>query len=147
MANYCCAIRTNYFRVKDPEEFREFMKTVSACEDNVALWEETDSNGVLRFGFGCYSSILGVPALDEEDEDYEYYEYDYDEFVTGLSERVAEDDAIIIMESGNEKLRYVIGTALVITSKETEYFDVSVVAANRAAEVLGNPDWQTRVSY
>ena len=24
MANYCCAVRTNYFRVKDAEAFKKF---------------------------------------------------------------------------------------------------------------------------
>lgn len=147
MANYCCAIRTNYFHVKNPDAFREFMKTVVASEDNVSLWEDKDSEGHTVFGFGCYSSILGVPTTDEEDEEYEYLEYGYDEFITGLSEHVAENDAIIILESGNEKLRYVIGTAMIVTSNAAEYLDISAMAAERAAELIGNENWKTRVSY
>lgn len=42
MANYCCAIRTNYFHVKDPEAFKAFMDTVYASEDEIKMWEEVD---------------------------------------------------------------------------------------------------------
>ena len=45
MANYCCATRTNYFRVKDPESFKSFMYTVYGSEEPVDVWEETDRSG------------------------------------------------------------------------------------------------------
>lgn len=149
MANYCCAVRTNYFHVKDPEAFRKFMKKVVACEDNVSVWEEKDNAGNTVFGFGCYSSILGVLVHEEEcdEDDYDYDDYDFNEFVYGLSELVADDDAIIILESGNEKLRYVTGSALVITSTDNEYMEIDVMAAQRASELLKNPVWKTKVSY
>lgn len=143
MANYCCAVRTNYFRVKDPTAFKKFMDTVVACEDEVYVWEDTDKEGRPIFGFGCYSSILGVP-LNEKDEDEEY---GYDEFINGLSEHVAEDDAAIIFESGNEKLRYLVGSASVVTNTQSEYLDIAVIAAETAAKMLGNPSWETRVAY
>lgn len=141
MANYCCATRTNYFHVKDPVVFKEFMKTVSTSDDYVSVWDEKDENGDPVFGFGCYGTIYGI-AHDGDDVDD-----DYDEFVNGLAELVAEDDAIIIMESGNEKLRYVVGSALVITSKHGEYFSIDSIAAQAAAEILGNPNWKTRLDY
>ncbi len=145
MANYCCAVRTNYFHVKDPEAFRKFMDTVVACEDSVSVWEEKDKDGRTVFGFGCYSSILGVlPEGVEEDEDFDY---DYDEFVNGLADHVAENDAIIILESGNEKLRYLVGSAMVITSTDSEYLDISVLAAEKAAKLLGNSGWKTKLEY
>lgn len=150
MANYCCAVRTNYFHVKDPDAFKEFMKKVIASEDGVSVWEEKDKAGNTVFGFGCYGSILGVPVHEDggnEDDDYDYDDYDFDEFVDGLSELVADNDAIIILESGNEKLRYVTGCALVITSTGSEYMEIDVLAAERAAEMLGNPNWKTQVSY
>lgn len=145
MANYCCATRTNYFHVKDPEAFQRFMDGVVSCEDSVSVWSETDRDGDLVFGFGCYSPILGVKPEDaDQDADFDY---DYDEFVNGLADHVAEDDAIIILESGNEKLRYLVGSAMVITSKQSEYLDIATVAAEAAAEMLKNPSWKTRVAY
>lgn len=149
MANYCCAIRTNYFHVKDPDAFREFMDKVVACEDSVNVWEDQDRAGKTVFGFGCYSQILGIPVHTEGDgvDDDDFEDYDYNEFVSGLSELVAEDDAIIILESGNEKLRYLMGSALVITSTGADYMEIDAIAAKRAAEMLGNPGWQTKTCY
>ena len=60
---------------------------------------------------------------------------------------VAEDDAIIILESGNEKLRYLMGSALVITSTGADYMEIDAIAAKRAAEMLGHPGWQTKTCY
>ena len=59
MANYCCITRTNYFHVKDPDAFCEFMKRVIA-EDSVDVWEEKDSDGSPVFGFFCYNHIPAV---------------------------------------------------------------------------------------
>lgn len=58
MANYVCATRTNYFRVKDEEEFRKLMSRVHG-EDAVDLWEKTVNDEKL-FAFGCYGLINGL---------------------------------------------------------------------------------------
>ena len=144
MANYCCANRTNYFHVKDEDKFRELMSRAYGSEDSIDLWEEKDSEGKTVFGFGVYGGISGVRnVLADEDDDLE----DYDAFIDGLQECVANDDAIIIMESGNEKLRYVIGSATVITSQGCEYIDIMDLAARKAAEMLNNPGYKTKCDY
>ena len=146
MANYCCTVRTNYFHVKDEGKFRELMSRVCGCEDRVELWEKIDPDGKSVFGFGVYGGIAGLRnAQDEEDCDID--ESSYDEFVDGLQGCVADDDAIIIMEVGNEKMRYVVGSATIITSKEYRYMDISELATSKAAEMLGNIGWQTRCYY
>ena len=145
MANYCCAVRTNYFHVKDKDRFKKFMENVISCEDNVDVWEEKDAAGNTVFGFGCYGSILGIDLGYNADNDY--CEYDYNEFIDGLSDIVADDDAIIILESGNEKLRYVVGGATIITSNGYDYLDIATLAAQAAAEMIGNPSWKTRIDY
>lgn len=43
MANYLCSVRTNYFHVKDEDEFRELMSRVYGSEDNIDLWQKTDN--------------------------------------------------------------------------------------------------------
>lgn len=147
MANYYCSVRTNYFHVKDPNAFREFMQTVVADEDSVHVWEETDRNGDLTFGFGCYGTVLGV-ATDGTDGDEEYEdEYDFEEFIYQLSEHVAPGDAVIMIEVGNEKLRYLVGTALIVTEHDTDFLDLTHLALERAADMLGNKEWQTRIEY
>jgi hypothetical protein len=146
MANYCCAVRTNYFHVKDEEQFRKLMSRAYGTEDEIELWEEKDSEGNAVFGFGLYGAISGVQNA-EEDTDPDAERSGYDEFIDGLQKCVADDDAIIILESGNEKLRYVIGSATVITSRDYEYLDIISLAERMACGMLGNAGWTTRCDY
>lgn len=143
MANYYCTIRTNYFHVKDEEKFRALMDRVYGTEDDVKLFESHDKNGNPVFGFGTYGAIAGVRDSEYEEDD----ETSYDEYIDGLQECVADDDAIIILESGSEKLRYVIGAATIITSSDYYSLDITFLASEKAAEMLGNPNWQTKCEY
>ena len=144
MANYCCTIRTNYFYVKDEAEFRSFMEQVYGCEDTIELWEKRDDRGCTMFGFGCYGGIAGIRDTDN-DEDLE--ETAFDRFLEKLQKCVAEDDAVIILEAGNEKMRYVVGSALILTSKVCEFLDIAELAEKRAAELLAIPSWKTKLMY
>ena len=62
MANYQCAIRTNYFHVQVPELFRQFMARVYGTEGSVELWEDKDTNGQPVFAFGSYGVTAGSAA-------------------------------------------------------------------------------------
>lgn len=135
MANYCCTIRTNYFHVKDEAEFRSLMEQVYGSEDAVEVWEKRDDEGNTTFGFGCYGGIAGI--RDTDDEDLE--ETAFDRFLEKLQQCVAENDAVIILEAGNEKMRCVVGTALILTSKACEYLDIAELAEKRATELLAIP--------
>lgn len=146
MANYMSTTRTNYFRVKDPEAFRTFMATVEGTEGSVELWEEKDNNGNLVFGFGTYGSLSGICDVGEAGTDVTS-EPDYEEFINGLQDHVAEDDAVIILEAGNEKLRYVVGSATIVTSRDCEYLNITDLAVSRVSALLGNPDWKTKCEY
>lgn len=130
MANYCCTIRTNYFHVKDENAFRTFMSRVYGCEDDIELWEEKDKDGRAVFGFGVYGGISGI--RDQIDK---------------LQEFVADDDAVIILESGNEKMRYVVGSATIVTSSDYKYIDIEDIAVKQAGEMLHNPLWKTICDY
>ena len=143
MANYCCTIRTNYFHVKDEAEFRSLMEQVYGSEDAVEVWEKRDDEGNTTFGFGCYGGIAGI--RDTDDDDLE--ETAFDRFLEKLQQCVAEDDAVIILEAGNEKMRYVVGTALVLTGKVCEFLDIAELAEKRAAELLATPSWKTKLMY
>lgn len=144
MANYESATLTNYFRVKDPDAFREFMSRVYGS-DEVQLWEGKDLNGTVQFGFGVYGWISGFcPSEDEEDDDCDY---DYNAFLDELQKHIADDDAVIILESGHENLRYVVGGATIVTSKEVEYLGINELAEKRVAVLLNNPDWLTRCEH
>ena len=66
MANYQCAVRSNYFHVKDPELFRQFMARVYGANGTVELWEEKDANGQTVFAFGSYGGISGLRDAAED---------------------------------------------------------------------------------
>ena len=60
MANYYCACRSNYSRVKNAGEFKKFFKTVRGCEGTPELWEEPQRDGNVLYAFGCYGGISGI---------------------------------------------------------------------------------------
>ena len=95
VANYCCAIRSNYFRVKDEEEFREIMSHVYGSEDEISLFEEVLDNQRF-FGFGLYGSIAGLcnenDDEDEKSEDSKDEEVGEDESEEETSEEDSEED-------------------------------------------------------
>lgn len=144
MASYTCAIRTNYFHVKDEDAFRAFSEKLYCNEGDVEVWEDKDKAGKTVFGFGCCSSLTGILSgfenTDEPDDAY-------DRLIKGLQEHIIEDDAVIIFESGREKLNYVNGLATVVTSKECKYLDISDFAVEEARKMLGNKEWETNSSY
>lgn len=142
MANYCATIRTNYFSIKNENAFRELMQSVSA-EDEVHIFEQPQSDGSKKFGFGCYGNIYGITAGSDEDDS----EDDMDCFLDALQNLVCEDDAIIMTEVGNEKLRYVIGCCTVITSKEIRGVNIPDKALHLAQESLGNKHYRTQMDY
>lgn len=146
MANYNCTIRTNYFHVKDEEAFRALMSRVYGSENPVEVFEDTDKHGCPVFGFGSYGGIAGVKnAMCDENEDLD--ESAYDEFIDELKKLIADDDAIIILEAGHEKMRYITGQAHIITSKEEQFLDITTIATQQAALMLQNPNYMTKCEY
>ena len=85
--------------------------------------------------------IWGTDEYSEEQEN------GYDEFLELLSEHVAEDDAVLIFESGHEKMRYVTGNATVITKSGIEYINMIDLAIEKAQLSLGNSEWTTQTDY
>lgn len=146
MANYCCAYRTNYFKVKDNEKFKEFMTHVYA--EDLEVFHKKDENGNELYGFGGYGGISGYFNNENEYEDSdEAWDNAYDNFIDGLAKQVAEDDAILLFEVGNEKLRYVVGSVVVITSKAYAYRDITDVGVEIAKQMLNNPNYNTQCTY
>ena len=146
MANYNCVVRTNYLHVKDVEAFKRMIDQVVGSEDEVNLWEVTDQDGNPVFALGCYSGIAGIPCEPDEEDQVEIDDDSYDRFIDMLQECVADDDAVIIMEAGHEKLRYVDVSALIITSSETKYLDITKLAVEETGKMLGK-NFTTRMDY
>lgn len=146
MAEYTCTTRTNYFHVKDPVSFRDFMGRVCGSMDFITLWQKQDDEGKPVFGFGTHGAISGLKNADADDDDT-LDESAYDEFIRGLQEHVAENDAVILLETGHEKLSYVTGSATILTSSDYAHIDLADIAAKKASEMLGIPGWQTKCDY
>lgn len=141
MANYYCAIRTNYFQVKDPKQFRQFMSHTCGVNSSMQLWERKNANGQTVFGFGA---DFGISCLQDA---LDIDEAGCNAFICGLQQHVQEEDAVIILEIGQEKLCYLVGSAMIITCNGHEYLDISDLAQARAATMLNNPGWQTQLDY
>ena len=142
MSNYYGVVRTNYFHVKDEEQFRALMAKTAGDEGGIELWDDVKAaDGKQMFGFGVFGGISGI----QNDND-EYDDESYDRFIDGLMECVADDDAILIFEAGHEKLRYVGGGVTIITAKGIEYINLEESARKIVHELLGNEQWDTRCS-
>lgn len=163
MANYYGNTRTNYFRVKNEKEFKEIIDLIQVSEDEIEYWTE-EKNGETYYAFGVHDSILGVCEcpycnscegceFDKEERNEECSscdcdgEYDYDKMCELLQTIVHPEDAIIIVESGYEKLRYVGANSTIITSKKIVHKDIWTDSINTAKTMLNNKDYQTTCSY
>lgn len=110
MANYYCKSRTNYFKVKKVNDFKAELGKYSAGESGIFIWEE---KGLI--GLGSYGSMT---TLYDPDTD------DWIEIFGILQDHIEDGEAVILVESGNEKLRYVTGLAWVITKDDIKLIDV-----------------------
>jgi hypothetical protein len=117
MANYYAEFRSNYFRVQDVEAFRAWCEKWNVKFIPEALPDEPNPLvGFVNSGF--YEA--GIPSEYYDDEKDEYDEDS--NFIMELSEHLQDNEVAIVMEVGNEKLRYLIGYAM---------------AVNAAGELLG----------
>ena len=143
MANYNATTRTNYFSVKNEVRLREIIESVIGDDDVVLFEQETD--GSKKYGFGCYGAIHGI-AESNTDDDYDA-EYDLNALYKALQGVLCEDDAIILMEAGSEKLRYVAGLCTVITHNDVRFIDMRDVVLEKAREMLSDPTYSTQLEY
>lgn len=147
MSTYNCAIRTNYFRVNDEDAFMQLIERVyTGSNETVKVFSKIGDNEVKLYAFGCLHEIAGVKNA-KDDEDPENNESSYDEFISGLQDCVADDDAIILYQSGHEKLCCVAAYAEIITAKDYQFLNLFDLADQKAASMLNNPSWKTQRVY
>lgn len=142
----------------------------------VAEWtfenDQTGSKPVVVYTETEWGSKVWVPIPDqkpetvgtmyvveviEKDEQHEIHAcYDKEDleaeddnmiaFYRELQKILPDKEAMILMESGNEKLRYVTGFATIVTNKEIRFLNLSDLAVKTAGEMLGT-DFQTEMDY
>ena len=108
MANYYCAARTNYFKVKDMNKFLAWAK-----QYEVKVIDDAHKEG--------NPSEVRVGLISENPDSGGWPSYDMDtgsdiDFVSLLSEHLADDEVAIFVEAGSEKMRYVVGSAIAVNS-------------------------------
>lgn len=145
MANYTCAQRTNYFKVTDEQKYSELMSKVRGNEDSIHLLNHETGDGTILHAFACDSSMSYYP--DNEDGTEAEDPVEWEEFCEELSKLLPEGEAVILLEVGKEKLRYLSGYAEIITKNGTEFVDLTMAAFEKARKLLGNDSWSTRIEY
>lgn len=106
MATLCSVARTNYFRVVDVEAFKAWIKSGWVGEQ----LEVVDGVEGDRVGKVCLLAEFGWPETIYDEENEEYVD-----LLPYLQPHIAEGEIVIVIESGNEKLRYCYGKSLAFT--------------------------------
>lgn len=131
MANYYSSSRSNYFRVKDKEKFKDFLdstRSLSFIEDKEG-----------RAGF-LVEGEEGLPYYIYNEETGEESELD---LAQELSQHLIDGEVAIYQEVGAEKLRYLVGYSVAVNSKgETITVNINDIY-KIAQEELGGEDITT----
>jgi hypothetical protein len=138
MANYYESARTNYFAVKDDNEFRKEMENIDGVTVVEKKSEDTD-----RTLFALLADYEGFPTSRYVEDEGDWVSFEL--FEGGIvQEHLAHGWVCVYMGSGAEKLRYIEGYAVAFNSDG----DVRVININDIYELskeLGNKI--TRAEY
>jgi hypothetical protein len=134
MANYYATARSNYFAVKDEQAFREWAGRLglTVLEPD---HRDKSADGIRRFGIapGASDDNGSWPDSTYDADADELDEFDLTE---ELAPHLADDEVAVLMEVGNEALRYITGTAVAVNSRGRTA-TVSLDTIYRAARKLG----------
>lgn len=120
------------------EEYAKNILSSVCSEDELYFDFDKNEDGFTFCSFCCYGNIYGLPdnwTESNQDSD-EYEDADMDLFLEELQKIVSEDSYILIVDAGNEKLRYVGGGAYVVTSTDISYMNIWDVAKRKAEELI-----------
>ena len=145
MANYEFTVISNYFKVKNPNEFLEIVQKLGYEE---SYYDENNNKICIASYEQCWSTehiILidkninkCIGAIQECD----YYCFDLEEYLQDINlecdtedivevcldkyiqSQLLENEYFAIKETGNEKLRYNVGYAEVITKNNIKWFSL-----------------------
>jgi len=122
MANYYGSCRSNYFRVKDGAAFESLMAQIPSIE----VAKEKDSTYTV---LGDCPDGGGWPQWDIDDNEID--------LPLIVAEHLIEGEVAVFMESGAEKLKYIVGYAEAINSRG-ERVSVRLTDIYKLAERLGS---------
>jgi hypothetical protein len=134
--------KTNYVQVSDPARFREIVRTLLTDRDEAELLSKVDEDsGVTRFGFAANGAVCGMCSDELNDPDVGS-DFDYDYLIEELQAVIAADECLIILKIENDELRYVAGSANLITKDKVKSVSLSDTSENLAKQMLGDPAWE-----
>jgi hypothetical protein len=103
MANYYATTRSNYFEVKNEEEFKSWCNRYNL---------QPISNNVRQMGFlGDGENGIAWDLYNAETDEYESIN-----FLEELATHLANGQVAVIQEIGNEKMRYLVGQAWAVNN-------------------------------
>jgi hypothetical protein len=124
MGDYCAQTRSNYFRVKDEQQFEEFCKlwglqiikshkrTLDYIEKHDGYYHSVEVeqiDDVPRFGF----MLWGCLPKDYLDDAGDFIEKD---FLKELGSHLADGEVAVCIEVGSDQMRCMNGAALAVNS-------------------------------
>lgn len=118
MADMYGAVRSNWFAVKDAEAFEAWFKAECCFGFDVELWSD---DGQYAFG-GCEQYPSAWPCYIE---DGEAHDYDLEHFAELMRAHLADGAELRVLAAGNEKLRYVAASHLVVTHDAVTFNSLS----------------------
>ena len=128
MANYTATARSNYFAVKDAAAFEAWCQ-----ERDIKTWQGTHENaGRHAIAPNDTSDSGSWPEYCDDDGD------PIEDLCNALAAQLADGEVAVLLEVGNEKLRYLIGTATAVhASGKRVDFCLSEIYT-RAREAFGD---------
>ena len=108
MANWYGVSRSNYFKVKDTEEFENFLNQFGG----IKFYSEEDETYCILAEEGYWPYSIYNEETSEYDEYYDFFQ--------DLSSHLLDDQVCIILTSGHERMRYITGNSYAINSKGQE---------------------------
>lgn len=106
MANYYASARTNYVKVSKSEQLEKLKETLSPFPIGVHSKEIEDGQHLVCFT--CDDSDNGGWPSFAYDEDDNELNFSWEELVMP---HIDENEVLVVMEVGAEKLRYLVGAA------------------------------------
>lgn len=128
MADYYAKTRSNYFKVKDEDAFREW-----ADDRESEVWEK-EIDGETYFAISSTDvDAQGWCRVGYNEEEDETYEVDFEQ---ELSTHLQDGSVAVLMETGAESLWYLFGQAIALNNKG-ETVTINLWDVYAAAKRLG----------
>ena len=149
MANYNGCARTNYFHVTDEEKYKKLYKGLVGTDDEIISFDQNDKDGKPLHGFGSYGTIYWSPSKAEDNPDWlDNDDTDgFDDFLQQIKTILPDNEAFVIIETGHEKLRYLVGFATIVTNKDIQCIDLTNITEKVAGNMLQKLDYKLEIEY